>query len=274
MPDPDGRPAAGEGGLGEFLEDLYLQHHRSENLHPDPLVFARRYRDPADGEVTGLVAASLAYGQVGQIMATLEGVFSALGPHPAALVASSSPRGLFDLAEGFAYRFHKQRDLALFLHLLRQVLDRRGSLLRAFLVGDPGGEIAPALTAFAEEVLRGDARPLLRSRAVPAHHPVRHFLPSPARGGASKRLCLYLRWMVRKDALDPGFWAGAVDPARLVVPLDTHVARVGRTLGLTVRKAADWKTACEITRSLRRYDPADPVRYDFSLFRFGMGRGM
>ena len=101
---------------------------------------------------------------------------------------------------------------------------------------------------------------------------MRFLLASPASGGAAKRLCLYLRWMARRDALDPGYWSGAVETARLVVPLDTHVARVGRQLGLTGRATADWKMALEITEGLRRFDPADPLRFDFSLFRFGMGR--
>ncbi|MDW7712403.1 MAG: TIGR02757 family protein [Deferrisomatales bacterium] len=260
--------------LGKLLEGLYRRHHRLERLEPDPLVFARRYGRPEDGEVAGLVAAALAYGQVEQIVATLGGVFAALGPCPARLVRESSPDALGSLTRGFSYRFHKQQDLALFLHLVGQVLERHGSLREAFLAGDAGGELGPALTAFAGKVLGGDPRPFLPRRSLPEGHPVRHLLPCPARGGASKRLCLYLRWMVRRDALDPGFWHGAVDPARLVVPLDTHVARVGRGLGLTARKTADWKTACEVTRSLRRYDPGDPVRFDFSLFRFGMGRGM
>lgn len=268
-PPSGGSPPKGLRGL---LDGLYARHHRPENLYPDPLVFARRYVDAGDGEVAGVVAAGLAYGQVDQIMLALEVVFRVLGSSPAAFVGSARPKDLAAAFSGFSYRFHKARDVALLLHLLAQVLARYGTLLECFRREDPGGPIGPALSAFAEALLAGDARPLLRGRAVPPGHPVRHFLPSPAKGGAAKRMCLFLRWMVRRDALDPGFWQGAVDPARLVVPLDTHVARVGRQLGLTARKATDWKTACEITNGLRRYDPADPVRYDFSLFRYGMGR--
>ncbi|MHB8765045.1 MAG: TIGR02757 family protein [Deferrisomatales bacterium] len=256
-----------------FLEDLYARHHRPENLHPDPLVFARGFADPGDGELAGLVAAGLAYGQVAQIMATLGGVFQSLGPRPRATLTAWSAADLRDAFRGFRYRFHRGPDLALFLHLVRQALERYGSLGELFRASDPGGPVGPALAAFSEGLFAGDARPLLPTREVPPGHPARNLLPSPARGGAAKRLCLFLRWMVRSDALDPGYWHGRVDPARLVVPLDTHVARVGRELGFTARQAADWKTAGEITAALRRYDPADPVRYDFSLFRFGMGRG-
>lgn len=255
----------------EFLEALYREHHRPENLHPDPLVFVQGFADPRDGELAGLVAASLAYGRVGQILRTLEGVFAVLGARPREMLDAATVRDLRDQFRGFFYRFHKSEDLVLFLHLTRQALARWGTLAAAFQAGDRGGDLGDALAAFGETILAGDPRPVLRTRAIPPGHPVRHLLPSPARGGAAKRLCLYLRWMVRRDALDPGYWHGQVDPARLVVPLDTHVARVGRELGFTARKAADWKTACEITAALRRYDPADPIRFDFSLFRFGMG---
>jgi len=278
---PGGRPVSqgpakadpAPDGLGALLEGLHARHHHLENLNPDPLVFPRQYAEVADGELAGLVAAGLAYGQVDQIMLTLGQVFGTLGPSPAGFLRATPPRQFLERFAGFSYRFHKAGDLALLLHLVGQVLDRYGSLLKCFLDGDRGGAIGPALGAFADRLLSGDARPILASPHVPPGHPVRHFLPSPARGGAAKRLCLYLRWMVRKDDLDPGFWHGVVDPARLVVPLDTHVARVGRELGLSTRRTADWKTACEITDALRRHDPRDPVRYDFSLFRYGMGRG-
>lgn len=255
-----------------FLEDLFRRHHRPENLFPDPLAFARGYPDPLDGEVAGLVAGALAYGKVEKIMEALGRVFRVLGERPRVTLERLGPRDLVELFQGFRYRFHKGEDVVLLLHLTAQAIARRGSLAETFEAGDPGGEIGAALSAFVEELLSGDPRPILPGRTIGPGHPVRHFLPSPARGGAAKRLCLYLRWMVRKDALDPGYWHGRVAPARLVVPLDTHVARVGRDLGFTSRRTADWKTACEITKALKRYDPTDPVRFDFSLFRFGMGR--
>ena len=254
-----------------FLEELYARHHRIENLHPDPLVFARGHRDPRDGEVAGLLAASLAYGQVAKIMEALAWVFDRLGGRPAERICGLEPSQLSDLVEGFSYRFHKSKDLALLLWLIRQALDRWGGLLPLYAAGGPGRELEDALIAFCENILSGDPRPFLRARLLPPAHPVRHLLSSPRSGGASKRLCLYLRWMVRKDELDPGYWHGAVDPARLIVPVDTHVARVSRSLGLTNRHTADWKMALQITSGLREFDRDDPVRFDFSLFRYGVG---
>jgi uncharacterized protein (TIGR02757 family) len=98
---------------------------------------------------------------------------------------------------------------------------------------------------------------------------VSYFFPSPSKGSACKRLNLFLRWMVRRDALDFGIWS-RVSPAKLVVPLDTHVIRVGRCLRLTTYTSPGWKMARDITASLTRIDPADPVRYDFSICHLGM----
>lgn len=253
-----------------WIEKLHGTHHRAENLYPDPLVFAKGYENPKDGELAGLVAAAFAYGQVGKIMEALGRVFSFLGQNPSGAILTAKPGEVAEALQGFVYRFHKTKDVALFFHLLRQALETWGDLGALFLSVDLGGDVATPLGGFAERILGGDARPLLRTRSVPAGHPVRFLLASPAAGGAAKRLCLFLRWMVRKDEIDPGYWFGRVDPARLVIPLDTHVARVGRALGFTRRQTADWKMAREITEALRSYDPLDPVRYDFSLFRHGM----
>jgi len=255
----------------EFLENLYRTHHRIENLDPDPLLFARGFDDPAEGETAGLIAAGFAYGRVEKIVETLGRIFAELGPSPRRAILTEPPQHWSEVFADFAYRFHKGPDLALFLLLLRRAVEKHGSLRALFEEGDRGDQ-GEALSAFSGTILGGDCRPILRTRDLPHGHPVRHLLASPATGGAAKRLCLYLRWMSRRDALDPGYWLGAVDPARLVVPLDTHVARVGRQLGFTGRSASDWKTAREITEGLRRFDPADPLRYDFSLFRYGMGQ--
>ncbi|MBM4379507.1 MAG: DUF2400 domain-containing protein, partial [Deltaproteobacteria bacterium] len=162
-------------------------------------------------------------------------------------------------------------DLAVLLLGMGQVLREYGSLeaLMARCLAGAGGALRPALRAFSlalqEAVLR---EPLVRKMG-----PVRglhHLLPSADSGGAYKRLNLFLRWMVRgPDAVDLGAWKTPA-PAALVIPLDTHVARMARQLGLTRRKDLGWRTAEEITAALREVDPVDPVRFDFALCHFGM----
>jgi uncharacterized protein (TIGR02757 family) len=253
----------------EFLEDLYRTHHRIENLSPDPLIFTRGFADPAQGEVAGLIAASLAYGRVELIVVALGKIFTVLGPRPRDAILESPPERWLEAFDNFAYRFHKGRDLAIFFLLLSRTLEQEGNL-RELFAANAGRDTGAALTAFCTKILAQDPRPLLASREIPSGHPVRFLLASPATGSAAKRMCLYLRWMIRRDQLDPGYWSGVLPPSRLVVPLDTHVARVSRLFGLSHRQTPDWKTACEITENLRRFDPSDPLRYDFSLFRYGM----
>ena len=130
-----------------------------------------------------------------------------------------------------------------------------GACLTAHLT--PGDEtVVPALGSLVEEIAGGGVA-------------CGRLLCHPAAGSACKRLNLYLRWMVRRDDVDPGGWTG-VSPARLVVPLDVHMHRIGRALGLTESRYANLRTALEMTAAFRRIAPEDPVRYDFALTRLGI----
>ncbi|PLX41331.1 MAG: TIGR02757 family protein [Deltaproteobacteria bacterium] len=253
----------------EFLEELYRKHHRLENLNPDPLIFARGYDDPLEGEIAGLIAGVFAYGNVKQIVKNLTLIFDELGEKPREAILSTEPNEWPKRFPKFAYRFHKTQDISLFFWLLRQALEQNSSLVNIFTKARYTS-ISENLSAFTAQLLSGDARPLLPVAELPKGHPVRHLVSSPANGGAAKRMCLFLRWMVRSDALDPGYWHGLVASDELVVPLDVHVGRVGRHFGLTRLKSPGWKMAKEITESLKEFDPEDPLRYDFTLFRYGM----
>jgi uncharacterized protein (TIGR02757 family) len=244
-------------------------------LPADPLSFVHRYRaagaSAADLEVAAFYASALAYGGVRAIRGSLERLFAIVGPAPASFVRGFEPGRDAALFAGFAHRFHKGRDLALLTWLLRQGLERHGTLEALFAAGDQSEapDVGPALARFAAALLSGDVRPFHPDGRLPADAPVRHFLPSTEAGSACKRLCLFLRWVVRRGEPDLGLWR-SVDPGRLIVPLDTHVARIGRYLGLTGRKSGDWRAAREVSESLRRHDPADPVRFDFALAHLGI----
>jgi uncharacterized protein (TIGR02757 family) len=200
-------------------------------------------------------------------------VLAAMGPSPARFAeafARAPDPGAF---AGFLYRFNRPADLAALAAAAGEVRRRHGGLGVRFaaLFREAGGgapALRPALARFAAELR--EAPPVARLLRGRGGRGLRHLLPDPAGPGASKRWNLYLRWMVRgPDGVDLGIWAG-VPPSALVVPLDTHVHRVSRALGLTVRRDASWRTAEEITASLRRIDPLDPVRYDFALCHMGM----
>jgi uncharacterized protein (TIGR02757 family) len=128
--------------------------------------------------------------------------------------------------------------------------------------------VGPAIERFSAGAREVDLRPAY-GRHVPAAPGVYYFFSRPSSGGACKRINLFLRWMVRRDGVDPGGWS-SVSPAQLVVPLDTHTIRVGQCLALTRRRSPGWKMAVEITDGLRAFDPDDPVRYDFSLCHLSM----
>jgi uncharacterized protein (TIGR02757 family) len=155
------------------------------------------------------------------------------------------------------------------LWLLRQMMERSGSIEGFFLDGyDPSSpDISDALESFSTRALTLDVEAAYGRAARP--RAVRFFFPRPSAGSGCKRLNLFLRWMVRRDALDLGVWS-RVSPAKLVVPLDTHVIRVGRCLRLTRYTSPGWAMARDITSTLSRLDPYDPVKYDFALCHLGM----
>ena len=261
-----------EAILGQRLELLY-RTYGPETAATDPIVFVAPYARPEDREIAGWIATAFAYGRVETIQVSVGRILEALGPRP-----SEALDGLDDFAAfarerlaGFRHRFHGARDAAALLMAIAQARSEAGSVGAFFAQffrpeeSDVAGMVSRAvarLTAF-------DYRPAIGCRQLPRDSPARFFFPDPAQGSACKRWNLYLRWMVRRDALDFGLWPW-VGTGRLVMPTDTHIHLVARRLGLTARRTPDWKTARAITDSLKRFDPSDPVRFDYSLCRIGI----
>ena len=241
------------------LDHLYWLYHRREFVHPDPLEYLYHYPHLQDREVVALIASSLAFGRVAQILNSVSCVLEKMGASPLLFLLESSFSSLHSAFADFKHRFATGRDLAQLLWAARSIIDEHGSLYRFFLTGftDKDDTVLPALCNFTN-----------------AFHDRfewdwNGFLPSPHSGSACKRLNLFLRWMVRQDDVDPGGWS-QIPPAKLIVPLDTHMHRMGLLLHLTTRKQADLQTALEITNAFRKIAPRDPVRYDFSLTRLGI----
>jgi len=235
----------------------------------DPIQVVRRYADPRDREIAGFCAAGLAFGRVASVLQSVDRLLAVMGRSPAAFVARFDPARDRDRLAALGHRWTRSVDLVALLWVLRSMVERSGSIEDFFLEGhDPGApDIEAALEAFSARALATDLRPAYGR--VPPRPGVAFFFPRPAAGSGCKRLNLFLRWMVRHDAVDLGVWRG-VRPAQLVVPLDTHVIRLGQCLRLTRYRSPGWPMAREITASLRALDPADPVRYDFSLCHLGM----
>jgi uncharacterized protein (TIGR02757 family) len=250
--------------LRQPLERLYREFDYGARLGRDAIQYPLRYADAADRELVSLLTCCLAYGRVDLFGRELDRVLGVMGPSPASFVREFDPHRQGHAFDGFLYRFNRPRDVVAFCVAARDVLARHGTLEKCFLAGDPEprGPIGPPLERFARAFLEADLREVF-PRGRPSRG-YRHLFPLPSAGGPCKRLLLYMRWMVRREPPDFGLWP-EVSPARLLVPVDTHVENMSRAIGLTRRRSRNWKMAEEITARLAAVDPADPVKYDFAL---------
>ena len=250
--------------LREPLERLYREFDYARRVERDAIRFPLRYPDPRDRELVALLTACLAYGRVELFSRGLELILGAMGASPAAFVAEFDPSLHARRFDEFIYRFTRPRDIVAFCLAARQILERHGTLEKCFVAGDPdeGGPIGPALERFARTFLEADLDVVFPGGRISRGY--RHLFPLPSAGGPCKRLHLFLRWLVRREAPDFGLWT-AVSPARLLIPLDTHIENMSRSIGLTHRRSRNWRRAEEITARLALLDASDPVKYDFSL---------
>lgn len=252
--------------------------HNSFGLKPGKKEFSRASEPSSqstsklavlDLEVVSVLSAQFAYGNVKQIRqsihAVLEG-FRQLEVGPAVAIRLPT-RDLSPVFRNWKQRFQVADDLLLLFELIKRSIDQYGSLGEHFAVHQKNGEtIEGALVGFLRDWRKwGEASRLPRSPGF------LHYLASPENGSACKRWCMFLRWMIRKDAVDFGIWQRhGFTASQLVMPLDIHTARVSRRLGVLMRKSTNWKAALEVTKTLKRFDPSDPTRYDFALCRIGM----
>ncbi len=238
--------------LKAALDALYDNFNAPEAAL-DPIQIVRRYPEVRDREVVAFIAAGLAFGRVASVMASIEAVCLVLGASPAACVRAFDPKRDGAALKPFVHRWVRGRDVVHMLVVLRDMIREFGSIERCFASGYDGSheDLAPAIEAFSARAGKS------------------YFFAKPSSGSACKRMNLFLRWMVRRDAVDPGGWT-LIPASKLLVPLDTHTIRVGKCLRLTRRASPGWKMAADITAALGKLDPSDPVRYDFSLCHLGM----
>ncbi|HDY65288.1 MAG TPA: TIGR02757 family protein [Phycisphaerae bacterium] len=243
----------------ETLEGLYRRLNRRRYIHPDPLEFLHDYDDQADLEVVALVASSLAVGRVSLILKSVSIVLKLMGPNPARYLSGATQKRMVSSLDGFKHRFITGRNVIALLTAAKQLIKRYGSLRECFIAGMRADDetVLGALKTFAGRLIEaGDGG-------------CGWCVPDPLRNSACKRLNLMLRWLVRQDEVDPGGWT-CVGAEKLIVPLDTHMHKIGLAMGATRRKSADMRTALEITGEFRRISPNDPVKYDFALTRLGI----
>ena len=254
--------------LDNFLDNFPRERHVSN----DPVQFVHRYEDPRDREVAGLIAAVFAYGNVKCVIRTVDAALQYLGNSPSRTLATFEPRKDARRLRGFYHRFNTNRDLAVLFWIVRRALEDYGSLEAVFTAGlSPADtDIGAGLENFCKTLLGFGHEQFYPRGELKRRIGVRFFFPRPSEGSACKRLNLYLRWMVRpEDGIDCGVWK-TVAPRQLVIPLDTHIARISSYIGLTEMRSPGWAMALEITRNLRALHAEDPLRYDFALCHLGI----
>ncbi len=241
------------------LEKIYLSYNRPELISPDPLQFLSAYSRSEDVEIAGIIAALLAYGRVAQILISVEKILQPMGENPGKFLTEIKSRDLQNLYGTFKHRFTTGEEIIKLLTGISRIKEEYSSLEELYYEGSkrpsesPAGALADFTDKLREYSEMGDS----------------HLLPNPSKGSACKRLHLFLRWMVRRDSVDPGCWK-SISPSTLIVPLDTHMLNFGLCYGFTERRQGNLKTALEITEKFRSINPEDPVKYDFSLTRFGI----
>ncbi len=245
--------------LKDFLELKYKQYNSADFITTDPISVPHRFSQKEDIEIAGFLVATIAWGQRPTIITNALRMLAPMGPSPYQFVVNFREEEM-KFFDGFVHRTFNMVDLQAFLAGLKRIYCFNGCLETVFKRGPKQGDMGVAIHHFREEFFKSPHLPRTRKH-----------ISDPLSGSSAKRLNMFLRWMIRQDAVgvDFGIWK-SIDPKHLVCPLDVHSGRVARKLGLLHRKQNDWKAALELTQSLKTFDPLDPVKYDFALFGLGV----
>ncbi|BCB95920.1 TIGR02757 family protein [Dissulfurispira thermophila] len=257
--------------LKQTLDRLYTTYDFRDRIIHDPIEFPHRYKNPADIEIAGFISSCFAYGRVELFKPVINKVLSKMGESPFIFLRQFNINKQKDLFSGIKYRFNETGDIVCLLYAIHRILKDFGSLETLFKLGynNSDDKIAAAISYFVSEILRINTTTVYGKNIKT--HGFLQFLPSPTKGSSCKRINLFLRWMIRDKDIDFGIWKG-IPKNKLVIPLDTHIARISKCLGFTKRSSQDWKTAVEITEALKIFDPEDPLKYDFALCHQGISK--
>jgi len=237
-------------------------------ISPDPLQFLHLFKNEKDIEAIGFIASVFAYGNVRQIINTLDKIFLITDSRPYDFIINLNKNSNQLKLKGLKHRFYNDEDILNLFFALNSIYDNYESLKDAFLreYSKDNENIKEALSGFSK-IFTEEIKKNTESKNISPG--VRFMFPLPELGSACKRMNLFLRWMIRKDDLDFGLWKN-IPANKLVIPVDTHIARICKKLKLTNYKNVSWKMAEEITDNLKKFDPVDPVKYDFAICHIGM----
>jgi uncharacterized protein (TIGR02757 family) len=247
--------------LKEFLDEKYLQFNNIDFIPDDPVQIPHQFKEKKDIEIAGLFAAVIAWGNRKSIIKNATSLMDRMDNSPADFIRNFSKSDLSNF-NGFKHRTFNEIDCATFCFALQKIIKEKNSIgefIKSLF--NQHQEQAIVLSEFKSEFFQSP----FASRS-------KKHLSDPLKGSAAKRMCMYFRWMTRKDSfnVDLGIWNDIIPTSLLHLPLDIHTSNVGRSLGLLSRKQNDWKAVKEITYNLKELDPNDPTKYDFSLFGLGV----
>ncbi|UPA18007.1 TIGR02757 family protein [Borrelia puertoricensis] len=244
-----------------ILEWIYNKYNKRKFVHPDPLEFLYKYTEKEDIELAGLISSSLALGRVERILTAIESVLKPLGNKPSETLKTLKKEELDTIYKDFTYRFFKTEDIVRLLMSFKKVKEKYLTIENLL------HNIYKKNKNFISSL-----NDLITQMENINGHPFGIILPKPSRGSACKRLFLFLRWMIRKDDVDLGIW-NKFSPSNLIVPMDTHMTNISSKLfNLKNKKNVSIKKAIEVTKHFAKENKDDPVKYDFSLTRFGINR--
>jgi len=245
--------------------EYHYKFFDKDKISPDPVEFLHRYKNYFDIEISGIISSVFAYGNVKQINQTLLAIHSLMNYKPYEFVMNYSYSRDKKYFNKIVHRFYTSDDIAKFFYALNKIYVVYHSLKYFFLLYHFSEEknLKSSISFFSKNILE------LIGSQFDVSSGIKFMFPDPFKGSACKRINLFLRWMVRKDDIDFGLWS-EISKAKLVIPVDTHVAKICRSLGLTKRKNISWLMAEEITEKLKKFDPDDPVKYDFAICHIGM----
>ena len=251
--------------LKQKLEYHYKVFDKSK-LSPDPLQFLHYFKDEKDIEIMGFLTSVFAYGNVKQIENTLEKIVANFDETPYQFIKSFRYLKNLNTLNIIKHRFYSSDDIINLFDLLSKEVNDYGSLKNIFLKGYKSSDnnVKNGITNFSNHFLDSFIETFGK-----ISNGIKFMFPLPEKGSACKRMNLFLRWMVRKDELDFGFW-NEIEKNKLIIPVDAHIARICNNLKLTERKNVSWKMAEEITEKLKKFDPNDPVKYDFAICHIGI----
>ncbi|TAL25417.1 MAG: TIGR02757 family protein [Nitrospirae bacterium] len=255
--------------IKRLLNRFYREYNFRERMPQDPIEFPHRYKNPEDIEIAGFIASCFAYGRVGLFKPVIGRILAIMGGSPHDFLLDFKIKRQGKLFSGINYRFNKNKDIVCLIYIISELFRTHKSIENTFALFYTEDDIdtGHGLTGFIDYILKIDTSGVYGRDIKPVGF--LQFFPSPEKGSACKRMNLFLRWMIRDKDIDFGIWR-SIPKNKLVIPLDTHIARISRCLGFTERKANDWKTAVEITESLKKLDAQDPLKYDFAMCHHGI----